>query len=54
MPEIPPDNEIAGSIRSLTEKQRNVFNVVRKWSKNLIKSLSTKRCFTADPIRIFL
>ena len=54
MPEIPPDNEIAGSIRSLDEKQRMVFNVVHKWSRNFIKSLSTKRCFTVDPIRIFL
>ena len=54
MPEIPPDNEIAGSIRSLNEKQPMVFNVVHKWSRNFIKSLSTKRCFTVDPIRIFL
>ena len=54
MPEIPPDNEIAGSIRSLNEKQPMVFNVVHKWSRNFIKSLSTKRCFTVDPIQIFL
>ena len=27
MPEIPPDNEIAGSIRSLNEKQRMVFSM---------------------------
>ena len=48
MPEIPPDNETAGSIRSLNEKQPMVFNVVHKWSRNFIKS------FTVDPIRIFL
>ena len=54
MPEIPPDNETAGSIRSLTQKQRMVFNVVHKWSRNFIKSLSTKRCFTVDPIRIII
>ena len=48
MPEIPPDNEIAGSTRSLNEKQRMVFNVVHKWSRNFIKR------FTVDPIRIFL
>ena len=54
MAEIPPDNEIAGSIRSLNEKQRMVFNVVHKWCRNFIKSLATKRCFTVDPIRIFL
>ena len=46
MPEIPPDNEI--------EKQRMVFNVVHKWSRNFIKSLSTKTSFTVDAIRIFL
>ena len=54
MPEIPPDNEIAGSIRSLNEKQRMVFNVVHKWLRNFIKRLSTKTCFAVDPIRIFL
>ena len=31
-----------------------VFNVVHKWCRNFIKSLATKRCFTVDPIRIFL
>ena len=54
MPEIPPNNEIVGSLRSVNEKQRMVFNVVHKWSRNFIKSLSTKRCFPVDPIRIFL
>ena len=54
MAEIPPDNEIAGSIRSLIEKQRMVFNVVHKWLRNFIKRLSTKTCFVVDPIRIFL
>ena len=54
MPKIPPDNESEWSIRSLNEKQRMVFNAVHKWSRNLIKSLSTKRSFPVDPIRIFL
>ena len=54
MPQIPPDNETAGSIRSLTQKQSMVFNVVHKWSRNFIKSLSTKTCFTVDPIRIII
>ena len=34
MPEIPPDNEIAGIIRSLNEKQQQVFNMVYKWYRN--------------------
>ena len=54
MAEIPPDNEIAGSIRSLNEKQRMVFNVVHKWLTNFIKCLSTKTYFAVDQIRIFL
>ena len=54
MPEIPPGNEIAGSIRSLNEKQRVVFNLVHKSSRNFIKSLSTKIIFTVDTIRILL
>ena len=54
MAEIPPDNEIAGSIRSLNEKQQMVFNVVHKWLRNFIKRLSTKTYFAVDQIRIFL
>ena len=54
MPKILPENEIEWSIRSLNEKQRMVFNAVHKWSRNLIKSLSTKRSSIVDPIRIFL
>ena len=51
---IPPDNEIAGSIGSFNEKQRMVFNVVHNWFKVFIKSFSTKRSFTVDPILISL
>ena len=49
-----PDNEIAGSIGYFNEKQRMVFNVVHNWFKIIIKSFSTKRSFTVDPILMFL
>ena len=49
-----PDNEIAGSIGYFNEKQGMVFNVVHNWFKIFIKSFTTKRSFTVDPILMFL
>ena len=34
---ILPDDEIAGSINSLNSKQREVFNVIHKWTKEYAK-----------------
>ena len=53
-PKIPPDNEIVGSIGSINEKHRMVFNADHNWFKIFIKSFSTKRSFTVDPISRFL
>ena len=37
MPQILPDDKIANGINSLNSKQREVFNVVHKWTKNYVK-----------------
>ena len=39
MPQILPDNEIAEGINSLNLKQRDVFNVVRKWAKEYVNAM---------------
>ena len=39
MPQILPDNEIAEGINSLNLKQKDVFNVVRKWAKEYVNAM---------------
>ena len=39
MPQLLPDNEIAEGINSLNLKQRDVFNVVRKWAKEYVNAM---------------
>ena len=45
MPEISPDNEIAGSTRSLNEKQRMVFNLVHMWPRIFHQKFVKKKMF---------
>ena len=50
MPQILPDDEIAGGINSLNSKQRKVFNVIHKWTKEYAKY----NIHNVKPIHIFL
>ena len=45
MPEISPDNEIAGITRSLNEKQRMVFNLVHMRSRIFHQKFVKKKMF---------
>ena len=50
MPQILPDDEIAESMNSLNSKQREVFNVAHKWTKEHAKCNG----HNVEPIHIFL
>ena len=49
-----PDNIINESIRSLNMKQREVFNIIHKWSSDYIKSLHCKVIKKVKSFHIFI
>ena len=53
-PEILPDDTINANIRSLNKKQREVFNVTLKWTRDHVKNLSSKNSTKILPFHIFL
>ena len=48
------DEELNSKIRSLNEKQREIFNLVHDWSKKCVKNLSSSAPAPVDPLHIFL
>ena len=49
-----PDNNINESIRSLNMKQREVFNIIHKWSRDYIKILHCKVIKKVKSFHIFI
>ena len=52
-PQILPDDIINANIRSLNEKQREVFNVTLKWTRDHVKNLFSKNSTRILPFHIF-
>ena len=48
------DNVINKNIRSLNMQQREIFNLVHKWSRDFIKSLGCKMHQNVKPLYIFI
>ena len=48
------DDKLNEKIRSLNEEQRNLFDFVSSWTRNLLKSLRIKGAKKPDPFHIFL
>ena len=48
------DSAISENIRSLNAKQRQLFEVLHKWSRDYIKNLSCKTIKNTKPFHIFL
>ncbi|XP_066927184.1 uncharacterized protein [Clytia hemisphaerica] len=48
------DNELSRRIRSLNEKQREMFDYIVKWSKKTSQNLRTSTATKPDPFYIFL
>ena len=53
MPETPSNNGIADNIQILNDKQR-VFNICHKWTRDYVKSSSSKGKFKVDFIQLFM
>ena len=49
-----PDSELNSNIRSLNERQRDLFEVVNKWARDIVKNLSSKFPKTINPLHIFV
>lgn len=47
------DTMISGSIGSLNPKQRSVFEIIHKWSRDSVRSLYTKILIKVKPFLIF-
>ena len=54
LPTILPDDEINKMICSLNFKQRQIFDVIMKWSRDHIKYLSCIQKKTIDPIHLLI
>ena len=48
------DSVISENIRSLNAKQRQLFEVIHKWSRDYMKNLSSKTIKNMKPSHIFL
>ena len=51
---VPENNVINKNIRSLNMQQREIFNLVHKWSRDFIKSLGCKMHQNVKPLYIFI
>ena len=54
MPPQLSDESISDMIKTLNVKQRQIFDIVHKWARDFVKSLSTKGNFAVEPFYIFL
>ena len=52
--QIVSDNVVNETIRSLNEKQRQVFDIVHKWARDYIKNLNSRVPKYVTPFNIFL
>ena len=41
--EIPTDDKLVASIRTLNKKQRMVFDVLHHWARNYVKNVCSKK-----------
>ena len=48
------DEELNSKIRSLNDKQRNIFDLVHGWAKKSVKKLSSLAPIAIEPLHIFL
>ena len=53
-PVLIQDEESNSKIRSLNDKQRNIFDLVHGWAKKSVKKLSSLAPPAIDPLHIFL
>ena len=51
---IMADNEINSLIRSLNEKQREVFNAVNSWARKTVMNYSAENAVEIEPLHLFI
>lgn len=48
------DDQIRKSLRSLNEKQRQVYDIVVSWCRDKMKNLNCLKCKEVEPIYLFI